>query len=179
MSLFRQELKWSPGGWFCRGWGSFHIFLPPLCHKEAACGRLVGTGDSFQLSACSRAFPHPPQPLISHLPPGCWRQDVNQTLWTFNFVLSCKLESTQQYPPSWNLPDPSPGPSSCQPLKCLPSGRPLDPAYPSFGLLPLCRSLAGSGLGLLASLHPLNLPWRGGTWQARPSACSGFVLFGN
>ena len=121
----------------------------------------------------------PPQPLISHLPPGCWRQDVNQTLWTFNFVLSCKLESTQQYPPSWNLPDPSPGPSSCQPLKCLPSGRPLDPAYPSFGLLPLCRSLAGSGLGLLASLHPLNLPWRGGTWQARPSACSGFVLFGN
>lgn len=82
VSPFRQEQKWSPGGWFCRHWGSFHIFLPQLCHQEAACRRLVGAGESFELPACSRAFPHnsPPQPLISHVSPGCRRQDVNQAI---------------------------------------------------------------------------------------------------
>lgn len=41
-------------------------------------------------------------------------------LWTFSFVTSHHLESIQQCSPPWELPDPSPGTSSSQPLKCLP-----------------------------------------------------------
>lgn len=93
VSLVRQEQKRSPGGWFCRGWGSFHIFLPQLCHKEAACRRLVGASESFQLSACSQGLPTQLQPLISHLPQGVGGEMSPKSLWTFNFVCSCHLES--------------------------------------------------------------------------------------
>lgn len=94
------------------------------------------------------------QPLISHLPPGCWRQDVHQTLWTFNFVLCCELESTQQRPPPWNLPDPSPGPSSCQPLNVFLQEDHLISLTPL--LVSSLRAVHWRALGW-GSLHPCAL----------------------
>lgn len=165
---FRQEHKWSPGRWFCRGRGIFHISLPQLCHKEPACRQLVGAGESFQLAACSQGLP---TQIPSPFSPTCHR-DVGGKMSTrplcmSNFAPSCPWESTQQCSPSWNLPDPFAGPGSPQPLECLPTGRPLGSSYPLFRF-PSCDCSVAWASALLAFWCSLNLPWYGRTWQARP-----------
>ena len=178
VSPFRQEQKWSPGGWFCRHWGSFHIFLPQLCHQEAACRRLVALVSP--LSSQPAPGPSHTTPLPSPSSPTC-HQDVGgkmstRPFWTFNFVLSCELESVQRCPSPWNLPDPSPGPSSSQPLKCLLQEDHLILPPPSFGLLPLCHPSARLWVGAprIPVLSESSLAWRdmAGKVQCTRRLCS-------
>lgn len=130
--------------------------------KVPACRRLVGPGESFQVPACSQGSPtHIPQPppLPSHLPPGCWRQDVTRLL----------RRATLHLPLSWSLPNSVPHPETfLTPLLVpasgvSPSGRPAHPSYSSLNLLSLGRSPACLWLVCWGSLHP------GALWTS--SAC--------
>lgn len=118
--------------------------------------------------------------LPSPSSPTC-HQDVGgkmstRPLWTFHFVLSCELESVQRCPSPWNLPDPPPGPSSSQPLKCLLQEDHLILAPPSFGLLPLCHSSARLWVGApgIPVFSESSLAWRdmAGKVQCTHRLCS-------
>lgn len=124
--LGRSRSGASVGG--SAGTGSFRISLPCFVIRR----QLAGSWWAL-LSPFRRQPSHTnPQPLLSH-PPG---QRSTRPLWMFNFAPCCQMESTQQCPQPWNLPDPSLV-LALPSLWTIPTGRPLDPSNPSLRS-PLC-----------------------------------------
>lgn len=160
VSRARAEVQ--PRGRLCRA-REFPRRLPRFVIKSEP-RAAVGARESLQLAACAGPSHATPSPS---LPPATGTQGVRcqpgrSGCSTLQLAVNC-WESVQQCRQLWNLPDPSPGPSSSQPLDCLSKGRPLDPSYPSPGFP------HPTFLGLLCgSWGSLGLPWHGRTWQARP-----------
>lgn len=123
--------------------------------KSQLAGSWWALVNPFSWQPAHRAFPHI-SPAPSLPPPtrmlGSRCQPGHSGCSTLYLTVSGSLLSSVPH-----LPDLASGPSSSQPLECLPTGRPLDPSFPSFGVPHCDIHVTALWLVLWGSLHPGTL----------------------